>query len=239
MAPYHLENAKLAGKKSYRIKANWKLTLENYLECYHCGPSHKEYAKSHTLREEPDVMEARHNPAMRERALKAGYGPGLLKDVYSDFAVSTDFGCEVHHGRYALYEGFKTGSLDGDPVAPLMGDFEKIGYDGGAGDFCIGPLNYMLNYPDHCVLYRFLPISLQESECFISWFVDGDANEGTDYDPERVMKLWDHTTCEDEFIIMRNHEGVNTSFFEPGPYSPIFETLCMDFVEWYLKALAR
>ena len=33
-------------------------------------------------------------------------------------------------------------------------------YDGGAGDYQMGPLTFMLNYPDHCVLYRFLPRSL-------------------------------------------------------------------------------
>ena len=29
------------------MAANWKLAVENYLECYHCLPAHPEYAKLH------------------------------------------------------------------------------------------------------------------------------------------------------------------------------------------------
>lgn len=29
----------------YRIKANWKLVVDNYLECYHCPPSHPDFVK--------------------------------------------------------------------------------------------------------------------------------------------------------------------------------------------------
>jgi len=33
----------------------------------------------------------------------------------------------------------------------------------------------MLNYPDHCVLYRFLPRSLTETDMELVWLVRGDA----------------------------------------------------------------
>ena len=49
LGAYDLENAKIAEAKTYRVDANWKLCLENYLECYHCASSHKHYAKLHTL----------------------------------------------------------------------------------------------------------------------------------------------------------------------------------------------
>ena len=49
LGAYDLENAKVAEAKTYRVDANWKLCLENYLECYHCASSHKHYAKLHTL----------------------------------------------------------------------------------------------------------------------------------------------------------------------------------------------
>ncbi len=47
LQPYGLERAKLAHKQSYPFKANWKLAVENYCECYHCIPSHPEYAEAH------------------------------------------------------------------------------------------------------------------------------------------------------------------------------------------------
>jgi len=44
---------------------------------------------------------------------------------------------------------------------------------------------------------------------------------------------------EDEFIITRNSEGVNSRFFEPGPYHPEFEETLQQFILWYLDTLAR
>ncbi len=237
ISPYHLGNAKVAATRSYPIDANWKLVIENYLECYHCGPSHKEYAKSHTLRDEASKV-AHLNEAMKKKALEEmGFQPQFVAEVTNQYLNSPVFGCDISHLRYALYEKYKTGSLDGQPLAPLMGDFK--GYDGGAGDFQFGPLTFMLNYPDHCVLYRFLPRGLKESEMELVWFVNGDAVEGKDYDTDRLIELWDFTTKEDKFIITQNNQGVNSSFYEPGPYSPVFESLCNNFIRWYLEVIGE
>ena len=70
-------------------------------------------------------------------------------------------------------------------------------------------------------------------------FVRGDAEEGKDYDKDELIWLWHHTTQEDEYIIMRNSAGVNSRFFEPGPYNPGFEYSSLDFVNWYLDILAQ
>ena len=137
--------------------------------------------------------------------------------------------------RYGLFEGYVTGSQDGKPVAPLMGNFKD--YDGGAGDFQMGPVTFMLNYPDHCVLYRFIPRSLTKTDMELVWFVREDAQEGVDYDVDKVTWLWHHTTLEDEYIITRNAAGVNSRFFEPGPYHPEFEFTLQQFVHWYLHSL--
>jgi Rieske 2Fe-2S family protein len=110
-------------------------------------------------------------------------------------------------------------------------------YDGGAGDYQMGPLSFMLNYPDHCVLYRFLPRSLTATDAEVVWFVRGDAVEGADYNVNEVTWLWHHTTLEDEYIIMRNSMGVNSRFFAPGPYHPEFEATLKHFVAWYRKTL--
>ena len=112
------------------------------------------------------------------------------------------------------------------------------GYDGGVGDFQMGPLTFMLNYPDHCVLYRFIPRSLTATDMELVWYVKGDAQEGVDYDVDKVTWLWHHTSLEDEYIITRNSEGVNSRFFEPGPYHPEFEDSVLQFTDWYLKVLS-
>lgn len=236
LGAYDLEHAKVAHRQTYRVDANWKLVLENYLECYHCATSHRAYARMHTLKErdckvEPIVQ------AMLDRTEEVTGVKGMGNDYERIYLDAEAFGACVYHSRYGLYDGFLTGSENGQPVAPLMGHIQD--YDGGAGDFQMGPLSFMLNYPDHCVLYRFIPRSLTATDMEVVWFVNGDAREGVDYDREKVTWLWHNTTLEDEYIITRNSEGVNSHFFEPGPYHPEFEATLQQFVNWYLETLSR
>ncbi len=44
---FGFERMKQIEQKSYPINANWKLATEHYQECYHCTPSHREYARIH------------------------------------------------------------------------------------------------------------------------------------------------------------------------------------------------
>lgn len=234
LAGYELANAKVAHKQTYSVDANWKLALENYLECYHCATAHKAYARGHTL-ETISANVAKQTEAMRARAQGVTGIPGIADEYQAIYCGAESFGACVSAWRYGLYEGYLTGSEDGQPVAPLMGRFK--GYDGGAGDFHLGPVTFMLNYPDHCVLYRFVPRGLTKCDMQIVWFVNGDAQEGVDYDVEKLTALWHKTTLEDKYIITRNSEGVNSHFFEPGPFHPEFEAVVMKFVDWYLEAL--
>jgi phenylpropionate dioxygenase-like ring-hydroxylating dioxygenase large terminal subunit len=235
LGAYNLEQAKVAHKETYRVEANWKLCLENYLECYHCATSHRAYAKMHTLKD-VEAKVAHIVEAMLERAEATTGVIGIGREHYKLFGDADGFGSCVSHSRYGLFDGYQTGSEDGRPVAPLMGHMQ--GYDGGAGDFQMGPITAMLNYPDHCVLYRFIPRGLNATDMQVVWFVNGDAVEGVDYDKQKLIWLWHNTTEEDEYIISRNSAGVNSHFFEPGPLHPEFEAILMSFHSWYLDALS-
>lgn len=236
LGAYNLENAKIAESKIYQVDANWKFCLENYLECYHCASSHKDYARLHTLKALPHKVK-NINETMLARADEVTGIKGITKEVNEIYGKTKEngFGACVNHFRYALYENFKTGSKDGEPVAPLMGQIK--GYDGGAADFQMGPLCFMLNYPDHCVLYRFTPRGLTLTDMELVWFVNDDAKEAVDYDKEKLTWLWHTTTLEDEYIISRNSEGANSKFFEPGPLHPVHEESLMEFLHWYLNVL--
>ena len=176
-----------------------------------------------------NAMLARSDAVTGVEGMSASY-----RKIYLD---AEGFGACSYTSRYGLFDGYLTGSRDGQPVAPLMGQIK--GYDGGAGDYQMGPLTFMLNYPDHCVLYRFLPKTLTTTDVEIVWYVKGDAQAGVEYEVEDLNWLWDHTTQEDEYIILRNSQGVNSRFFEPGPYHPEFEATLQDFVHWYLHTLRQ
>jgi Rieske 2Fe-2S family protein len=138
--------------------------------------------------------------------------------------------------RYALFEKYKTGSQDGNPLAPLLGNL--LGYDHGALDINIGSFTYYLCYNDHIIVYVFTPTEHEKSACDIYWLVRADAEEGKDYDLDRLTWLWNATTLADERIIVDNQKGVNSKKYQSGPLA-IKEKLIERYITWYLGQLAK
>lgn len=71
----------------------------------------------------------------------------------------------------------------------------------------------------------------------LTWLVNEHAEAGKDYDLERLTWLWDVTSNADKRIIDHNQKGVNSRFYEGGPYSEM-EPFTRKFVEWYLHSIA-
>jgi len=232
MAMFDFENLKLAAQKSYEIPANWKLSIENYQECYHCATAHPEYARMHTLMLDRDKRE-RVQGKMQERMEACG-----VKDIYVDYIDTAARPGEMGYGysRTALFDKYKTGSKDGGPVAPLLGEFTD--YDGGASDISFGAFSFLLAYSDHVVAYVFTPIDQDKSNCEIYWLVRGDAEEGDDYDVAELTWLWDVTTQADKTIIVNNSKGVHSKYYQPGPFSGM-ERAERIYIEWVLQELQR
>ena len=232
MAMFDFENLKVAAQKSYDIPANWKLSIENYQEWYHCAPAHPEYARMHTLMLDRDKRK-RVQGKMRERMESCG-----VKDFHIDYIDTAARPGEIGYGysRTAMFDKYKTGSEDGGPVAPLLGDFTD--YDGGASDFSFGAFSFLLAYSDHVVAYVFTPVDQDNSKCEIYWLVRGDAEEGRDYDVAALTWLWDITTQADKRIIVNNSKGVHSKYYEPGPFSGM-ESAERVYIEWILQELQR
>ncbi len=232
LRPYDLENARVAHRQSYPIAGNWKLAVENYCECYHCAPAHPEYSRGHSLAY-PDEK----NRELHEKVMANAEACGLSdKSVHRVYLNAPGFGADFSYGRYPLLRDHVTGSADGQALAPLMGDIRD--YDGGTTDLQVGPVTFGLMYCDHVVIYRFTPLSSDTADCDITWLVRGDAQEGVDYDKEKLIWLWDVTTQADKNIIERNQQGVNSRYYVPGPFSTM-EDFAWDFVSWYINTIKQ
>ncbi len=230
IAPFDLAKTKIAHRASYPVAANWKLLVENYNECYHCTAAHPEFARSHSIHMTADRVEPL-NEAMAARTLDCGMATDWLDKIADNRPPGS---LDYAYDRYALFDGFDTGSEDGKPLAPLLGTVS--GYDSGASDVYVGILNPMLVYCDHAVIYRFIPIDEERSTQEIIWLVHEDAEEGRDYNVDRLTWLWDVTTVADKRIIEKNQEGVNSRYYQPGPYAPM-ETYTQRFVDAYLRSI--
>lgn len=230
-AMFGFDNLKVAAEKTYPIAANWKLSIENYQECYHCATAHPDYARMHTLMVDHRKRDRLQEP-MRLKMAACG-----IKQIEYDFIDTWARPGEQGYGysRTALFDGYMTGSRDGEPVAPLLGKLKD--YDGGASDFVLGPFTFLLAYSDHVVAYVFSPVDQLNCQCKIYWLVRDDAVEGKDYHRDELVWLWDITTQADEKIIVDNWQGVKSRYYRPGPFSAM-ESMESRWIEWVLRELA-
>lgn len=222
---YGWEGARVAHRRTYTVAANWKLVLENYHECYHCGPAHPEFSVLHALS----------RPNNRALCSEPDAETGL-----ADFEVwgATADGREIARVmRSGLTDGALTGSADGRPLAPPMGP-AGARWDGRCVFAELGFLSAFLAYADHGVIYRFIPRGVLQTEMEVVWLVAGDAEAPRDFDLEKLVWLWDVTSQADKRIIERNQAGVASRAYEPGPFS-LMEPGTRAYVERYVAELAE
>jgi phenylpropionate dioxygenase-like ring-hydroxylating dioxygenase large terminal subunit len=227
---YGWADAAVAHRETYAITANWKLAVENYMECYHCAPAHEEYSRFH-LYARPAAQNTQADERLRQRTQALGIEIREANYWGANAARGEEAAASL---RSSLADGTVSGSEDGKALAPLMGQFND--YDGGVTFFDVGLTSDFLAYPDHGLIYRFMPRGVQSTDMEVIWLVRADARAGVDYDIERLTWLWRVTSVADKRIIELNQQGINSRYYEPGPYSEM-EQDTRRFVEWLLQEL--
>src|ERR1700691_3751611 len=227
-------DAKIAHSQSYPTTANWKLIVENFVECYHCAPAHPEFCSMSP----PEALIAfgagpssgpadavqKYLPALKAsevRAARLGRPIGTVDD-----------GPESSHLRLLLQrtirEGYESETPDGRPASSLMG--KRVAFDQGRMYLSFSPFTQLVATNDFAVLFRFTPRSTLETDVDLFWLVDGKA---TDVDLEKMIWGWDETTKQDKVITENNQAGILSTRYRPGRYSE-HERRVMTFQRWYL-----
>jgi Rieske 2Fe-2S family protein len=235
-----INEARVAHRETWRVQANWKLTVENYLECYHCKPAHPQYCsveiKADGIGDGSPAAMARYDARHREWLARASGLGQTLPEFGTELPLDgrlprAQFGAAY---RAPLRASYRSASEDGGPVAPLMGGFHD--YDGGETALGLGPFTYMLAYNDYATFFQFVPRDELHSDIVVTWLVHAAAREGTDFDRARLTWLWMVTTEQDKSIIEANAAGIRSSRYEPGPSSMLEQDLD-GFREWYLGVM--
>ncbi len=236
------KDAKIAVKRDYPNACNWKLVVENFIECYHCAPAHAEYCAVH--------------PEDQLLALGAGPGSGpaaaleAYEGQWNEWKEKTRaLGHplpEIEGDENTLHlqqlsrlpindKGFKSETRDGTPgCSKLMGKFND--WDEGESAIVFNPVSYILAFNDFAMMTRFTPRDAVNTDVQMSWLVHKDAVEGVDYDPDNIAWVWDVTIKQDKKITEDNNAGIASSRYQPGPYSE-HESMVMTFIKWYLKSI--
>ncbi len=244
LAPYlrlhGIGEARVAHSATWPVDANWKLTVENYLECYHCKPAHPQYCgveiKADKIGDGSPAALERYEARYRDWHARAASLGATLPEFGTELPLDArlpraQFGAAY---RAPLRASYVSATEDGKPAAPLMGGFRD--YDGGETALGLGPFTYMLAYNDYATFFQFVPRDVEKSDIVITWLVKGTAREGMDFERDRVTWLWQVTTEQDKSIIEANAAGIRSSRYEPGP-SSVLEYDLDGFREWYLGVL--
>jgi Rieske 2Fe-2S family protein len=212
---YGTDRMKIAARQYYPVRANWKLVLENFHECYHCGPAHKSLVRAHPFWDGTTSAEQRASLAKRLEA----FAPTKYREPNAAVGmggnpVGTVLG--VPAGAI-LNVGFFTGSLDGAPVAPLVPTKKAYTHTRWSASTTWAMGNIQC-YDDYVAVVRHTPRDVMLTDVEIFWLVNAEAKEGRDYKPDRVMALWDITEREDRWIV-ENQMGLLSSAYKPGRYA--------------------
>jgi Rieske 2Fe-2S family protein len=135
-----------------------------------------------------------------------------------------------------LREGYVTESLDGQPVAPLMGDLRTRA--AGSLRVITFPNAWFHADSDYANSTQLIPLGPGLTRARITWLVHEAARPGVDYDPQRVAALWKITTEQDWQLCENNQAGIQSTRYQPGPLSTLTEGGVETFVQWYLHQLS-
>lgn len=196
-------------RESYDIASNWKVLLENYLECYHCLGAHPELCVT---------MDVQATYANTGGDWRSQYFSGLLQL------------------RPGMKTGSMDGALVSKPLGEFAEASElPDGYGTGFG--IVPTLTRVIFHVDHAVVHAMRPVDVSHVRWQTFWYVRQDAVEGVDYEVDRVTEVWRRTNVEDISLCEGAYQGVRSRRFMSGSLDPVREAAIPAALETYRELM--
>ncbi len=243
IARHDIRGCKVAKELDVIEPGNWKLTMENNRECYHCRGSHPELVVplfEYGFGFAPDTID----PRRREQVERYEC---LVADLHARWEADGLPSREVDHLDDRT-TGFRAQRLPID----RFGESETIDTRvaskkllGNLTDPKLGGLSFWTQpnswhhlMSDHVVTFSAIPLDPGRTLVKTKWLVHKDAVPGVDYDLDNLTKVWVATNAQDSQLVGFAQSGVSNPAYEPGPYSRHTEGLVDKFCNWYLGRLS-
>ncbi|MBB3935295.1 aromatic ring-hydroxylating oxygenase subunit alpha [Aureimonas phyllosphaerae] len=242
IAPHNVRGTKIAYQSDLIEMGNWKLTLENNRECYHCEANHPELTVplfAYGFGFSPEEMD----PIDLENAQRYDALRATSHDEWEKMGLPSR---EIEELDTRV-SGFRTERL------PLDGDGESHTMDTRAAcsvplgrfstaklgglSFWTQPNSWHHFLGDHIVTFSVLPLDEGRTLVRTKWLVNEDAVEGVDYEIDRLIEVWTATNAQDAALVEMCQQGALSPAYEPGPYSPNTEMLVEKFIRWYVARM--
>lgn len=239
LLPHRLREAKVATQIDLVEECNWKLTLENNRECYHCD-GHPELVRSffptYGYAQEdipPSLRPAYERYCRVETESRETYEKlGLPYKTIEELDTRTT-GFRIQ--REPLDLAGESFTPDGTVACTrLLNEFPtpRLGHL----TLHLQPNSWFHFQSDHAITFTTLPISANRTLVRTTWLVHPDAEEGVDYDLDSLTKVWTATNNQDAALVARAQRGISSPAYVPGPYSPS-EYQVEAFCNWYVSRL--
>ncbi len=204
---FHPEELRAGPRHTYEIRANWKLLVENYSECYHCAPIHPELNRiTPYLSGENDAFFTEGEP----RAKFAGGFQTFAKD-YASMTVS--------------------GYTDRPPLRGMTGEDRKRIYY-----YVLFPNAFFSLHPDYLMVHRTWPVSPSQSVVENDFYFDPATMARPGFDPTDAVQIWDTINRQDWHACELAQLGTRSRVWHGGRYSQQ-ERLVWDFDAFYLREM--
>lgn len=241
LAPLDLGNAKIAHETTIIEEGNWKLSVDNNRECYHCAGSHPELCNTLNgldIGFDPDELSedevAEWNAhdfesrAAAERWERAGFPSALVEHMSGRATI-------FRTQRFAVGGGGESHTLDGMAASrKLLGSMTESRM----GDLHFWTHNSWHHFfNDHAVVSYLIPLSPDRTMLRTVWLVHKEAREGRDYELGRLTEVWEATNRQDAELVGVAQRGVETTGYMPGPLSAFVERLVDVNMDWYIERL--
>ena len=239
LAPHRLQDCKVAKRIDLVESGNWKLTIENNRECYHCD-GHPELLRSffHYFgygANDVSAAERAHyegQERVRQEHVARWEARGLPWEAIEHLEDRpTGFRTE----RLAFVEGAESYTMDSKVACRrLMADFEEKRL--GTLHLHTQPNSWHHFLSDHAVTFAVLPLATDRTLVRTTWLVHKDAVEGVDYQLDNLTEVWRVTNEQDARFVRLTQNGTKSPAYEPGPYTSI-EYQTAAFCTWYVERL--
>jgi len=242
IAPHDVANTKVVHQSDLIEEGNWKLTMENNRECYHCGANHPELTVplfAYGFGFSPETLD----DVEREQADRYA---GMVQERHAHWESCGLPSREIEH-LCSRVTGFRTERLPIDQHGEsqtmdtrsaskkLLGRINDP--RSGGLSFWTQPNSWHHFMADHIVTFAAFPLAPDKTLVRTKWLVHKDAREGEDYDLRNLLEVWEATNRQDADLVELGQKGVASPAYEPGPYSPFTEGLVEKFCDWYIDRM--
>ena len=195
----------LSARLTHEMRANWKVVVENYNECYHCPNVHKWFTSgvvapgSYWIASDGSVT--RHG-ADRPSRPPAWTGADAAGDGTDNGDGAGDGMVQTVGAGHEAAAGRRAGNVE------AAGD--------GYRAFFVWPVSTIQCYPGEVVnTFRWVPLAVDRTLLIREWWFD--TADLTEARSRLVSDDWENTVAEDFGIVESVQRGVASRGYRPGP----------------------